>query len=184
MPPGMCSCGWHCHWPMNTWSSWQAGAGRGGSSERTLTAVEPGIVHGRSHDAPAAGLRSCEWRSRSTWLTFASTWARICSCCRAHLPSSLTMADASSWAAVPTQAGGPCQRERCQLLTVWFRCKAIGGHAVVNDEESTAVGWYSPEELPDLDGFDQLRIDTALDDDAPTWFAAPGRTYDWLPARS
>lgn len=72
----------------------------------------------------------------------------------------------------------------CQFLTVWFRCTAIGGQAVVNDEESSAVGWYSPEELPDLDAFDRLRIDTALDDDAPTWFAAPGRTYDWLPARS
>jgi 8-oxo-dGTP diphosphatase len=71
-----------------------------------------------------------------------------------------------------------------QSLTAWFRCKAIGGHAVVNDDESSAVGWYSPEELPDLDAVDQLRIDTALDDDAPTWFAAPGRTYDWLPARS
>ena len=66
----------------------------------------------------------------------------------------------------------------CQYLTVWFRCKAIGGHAVVNDEESSAVGWYSPEELPDLDAIDQLRIDTALDDGAPTWFAAPGRTQD------
>jgi 8-oxo-dGTP diphosphatase len=72
----------------------------------------------------------------------------------------------------------------CQFLTVWFRCRAIGGHAVVNDEESSAVGWYSPGELPGLDPFDQLRIDTALDDEAPTWFAVPGRTYDWLPARS
>ena len=72
----------------------------------------------------------------------------------------------------------------CQYLTVWFRCKAIGGHAVVNDEESSAVGWYSPDELPDLDAVDQLRINTGLDDDAPTWFAAPERTYEWLPARS
>jgi hypothetical protein len=46
--------------------------------------------------------------------------------------------------------------------------------AVVNDEESSAVGWYSTEELPDLDAVDQLSIETALDDDAPTWFAAPG----------
>jgi len=72
----------------------------------------------------------------------------------------------------------------CQSLTVWFRCRAIGGHAVVNDEESLAVGWYSPEELPELDAVDQLRIDTALDDGAPTWFAVPGQTYDWLPTRS
>jgi 8-oxo-dGTP diphosphatase len=72
----------------------------------------------------------------------------------------------------------------CQFLTVWFRCAAIGGHAVVNDEESLAVGWYRPEDLPDLDAFDRLRIGTALNDDAPTWFAAPGRTFDWLSARS
>jgi 8-oxo-dGTP diphosphatase len=71
----------------------------------------------------------------------------------------------------------------CQFLTVWFRAKPIGGHAAVHDEESSA-GWYSPEELPSLDAFDQLRIDTALADDAPAWFAAPGRNDDWLPARS
>jgi 8-oxo-dGTP diphosphatase len=71
----------------------------------------------------------------------------------------------------------------CQYLTVWFRCAAIGGHAVVNDDESSAVGWYSREELPDLDAFDQLRIATALADNAPAWFAAPGRTYDWFPVR-
>lgn len=54
----------------------------------------------------------------------------------------------------------------CQYLTVWFRCKAIGGHAVVKDEESSAVGWYSPEGFPDLDAVDRLRINTALDDAA------------------
>ncbi|HEX5294919.1 MAG TPA: NUDIX domain-containing protein [Streptosporangiaceae bacterium] len=62
----------------------------------------------------------------------------------------------------------------CQYLTVWFRCRAIGGRAVVNDEESSAVGWFGPEELPDLDAVERLRIATALDDDAPAWFAAPG----------
>jgi 8-oxo-dGTP diphosphatase len=36
----------------------------------------------------------------------------------------------------------------CQYLTVWFRCPVIGGHAVVNDEESTAVGWFSPTSCP------------------------------------
>jgi 8-oxo-dGTP diphosphatase len=72
----------------------------------------------------------------------------------------------------------------CQYLTVWFRCSAAGGHAVVNDEESTAVGWFSPEELPGLDSVNQLRIETALDDGAPAWFAVPGQTYDGLPARS
>ena len=72
----------------------------------------------------------------------------------------------------------------CQYLTVWFRCSVTGGHAVVNDDESSAVGWYSVEDLPDLDAVDRLRIEAAVDDDAPTWFAAPGRTPDWLPAGS
>jgi 8-oxo-dGTP diphosphatase len=66
----------------------------------------------------------------------------------------------------------------CQYLTVWFRCRAVAGHAVVNDEESSAVGWYSPEALPELDTIDQLRIDTALDDAAPTWFAPSQHTSD------
>jgi 8-oxo-dGTP diphosphatase len=70
----------------------------------------------------------------------------------------------------------------CQYLTVWFRCRAIGGSAGVNDDESLAVGWYNPEALPELDAVDQLRIDTALDDAAPAWFVEPGRSYDWLPA--
>jgi 8-oxo-dGTP diphosphatase len=72
----------------------------------------------------------------------------------------------------------------CQYLTVWFRCRATGGHAAVHDDESSAVGWFSPGELPDLDAVDQLRIDTALDDEAPAWFPVPGQTYDWLPVRS
>ena len=46
------------------------------------------------------------------------------------------------------------------------------------------MGWYGPDELPELDAVDRLRIDTALDDDAPTWFAAPEQTFDSLPARS
>ncbi|MFC7483180.1 NUDIX domain-containing protein [Luedemannella flava] len=72
----------------------------------------------------------------------------------------------------------------CQYLTVWFRCRAVGGHAAVNDEESLAVGWFNREELPELDPVDRLRVDVALDDTAPAWFAVPGQDYDWLPSRS
>ena len=49
---------------------------------------------------------------------------------------------------------------------------------------SLPVGWYSPAELPDLGTFDQLRVDAALDDDAPKWFSVPGRMYNWLPSRT
>ncbi|WP_433288146.1 NUDIX hydrolase [Micromonospora sp. CA-244673] len=72
----------------------------------------------------------------------------------------------------------------CHYLTVWFRCRPVGGDARVNDEESLAVGWYSPKALPDLDAVDRLRIDTAFDDAAPAWFAVPGHGYDWLPSGS
>jgi 8-oxo-dGTP diphosphatase len=70
----------------------------------------------------------------------------------------------------------------CHYLTTWFRCRAVGGSAVVNDDESLAVGWFSPDALPELDALDRLRIDTALDAAAPAWFAAPGQHYDWLPS--
>jgi 8-oxo-dGTP diphosphatase len=70
----------------------------------------------------------------------------------------------------------------CQYLTVWFRCRPVGGRAVVNDEESTAVDWFSFDALPDLDAVDRLRVETALDDTAPAWFAMPGQVYDGLPA--
>jgi 8-oxo-dGTP diphosphatase len=70
----------------------------------------------------------------------------------------------------------------CQYMSVWFRCRATGGTARVNDEESLAVGWYHLDDLPgELDAFDRLRIDTALDDSAPAWFARPGQSYGWLP---
>ena len=70
----------------------------------------------------------------------------------------------------------------CQYLVVWFRCRATGGTARVNDEESLAVGWYHLDDLPaGMDAFDRLRIDTALDDSAVPWFARPGQSYEWLP---
>jgi 8-oxo-dGTP diphosphatase len=72
----------------------------------------------------------------------------------------------------------------CQYLTVWFRCRPVGGRAVVNDEESTAVEWFPLDALPDLDAVDRLRVKTALDDTAPAWFAVPGQVYDGLPSLS
>ncbi len=67
--------------------------------------------------------------------------------------------------------------DRCQYLTVWFRCRAIGGTARVNDDESLAVEWFRRDALPKLKAFDMLRIETALDDSAPPWFALPGHSY-------
>jgi len=68
--------------------------------------------------------------------------------------------------------------DRCQFVNTWFRCRAVGGEARVNDSESLEVGWYALDNLPELNAFSHHRIRTALDDSAPTWFAQPGEPLD------
>ncbi len=62
----------------------------------------------------------------------------------------------------------------CEYLSVWFRCRAVGGRARVNDDESTEVAWFDPDDLPDLSAGIRLRIDTTLAEDAPAWFVPAG----------
>jgi 8-oxo-dGTP diphosphatase len=62
----------------------------------------------------------------------------------------------------------------CEYLNVWFRCRWINGEPRVNDDESTEVGWFDPDALPELDDMSKLRIETTLTDDAPAWFTKPG----------
>lgn len=69
--------------------------------------------------------------------------------------------------------------DRCEYLNVWFRCRAVGGEARVNDDESTEVGWFHPDDLPELDGWARLRIGTTIEDQ-PTWYAAPGEQHPAL----
>ena len=38
----------------------------------------------------------------------------------------------------------------CHFLTLVFRCRFLSGEARVNDDESLAVGWFRPEDFPDL----------------------------------
>src|SRR6476620_9760966 len=38
----------------------------------------------------------------------------------------------------------------CHFLTLVFRCRFVSGEARVNDDESLAVGWFRPEEFPEL----------------------------------
>jgi 8-oxo-dGTP diphosphatase len=70
--------------------------------------------------------------------------------------------------------------DRCHMVNTWFRCRATGGEARVNDEESVAVGWFAPDALPELNAFARLRIRTSLARDAPAWFAPPGAAQDLL----
>ncbi|WP_028811969.1 NUDIX hydrolase [Streptomyces flavidovirens] len=59
--------------------------------------------------------------------------------------------------------------DRCQYMDITFRCRAVGGEARVNDDESLDVAWFSVDSLPDLHAFALLRIKQALTDE-PTWF--------------
>lgn len=59
--------------------------------------------------------------------------------------------------------------DECQFMDVTFRCRAVGGEARVNDDESTDVRWFDVDDLPDMKRFSYLRIEKAMAD-APTWF--------------
>ncbi|MGP4111759.1 NUDIX hydrolase [Streptomyces sp. 4N509B] len=62
--------------------------------------------------------------------------------------------------------------DRCQFVDVSLRCRAVGGAARVNDEESVEVGWFPLDGLPPLREFATTRIGLATRD-APAWFAPP-----------
>ncbi|MBO4259257.1 NUDIX hydrolase [Streptomyces griseorubiginosus] len=57
----------------------------------------------------------------------------------------------------------------CQYMDISVRCRAVGGEARVNDDESLEVGWFEVDALPELNEFALHRIKQALSD-APTWF--------------
>ncbi|WIM98310.1 NUDIX domain-containing protein [Actinoplanes oblitus] len=64
--------------------------------------------------------------------------------------------------------------DECQMVNIFFRCRAVGGEARVNDTESLAVAWFPLDALPRLNPFNRRLLELALDDDAPPYFAAPG----------
>ncbi|MFD7706364.1 NUDIX domain-containing protein [Streptomyces sp. NPDC059785] len=59
--------------------------------------------------------------------------------------------------------------DTCQYMDITFRCRAVGGEAKVNDDESLEVGWFDVDALPELNEFGRFRIKQALVD-GPTWF--------------
>lgn len=59
--------------------------------------------------------------------------------------------------------------DQCQYMDIAIRCRAIGGRARVNDDESLEVGWFCLDALPELKEFALFRIKQALTDE-PTWF--------------
>ncbi|GGJ07125.1 NUDIX hydrolase [Streptomyces brasiliensis] len=57
----------------------------------------------------------------------------------------------------------------CQFMDITFRCRAVGGEARVNDDESLDVGWFEVDALPKMDDHQLVRLKRALSDE-PTWF--------------
>lgn len=73
---------------------------------------------------------------------------------------------------VLVQALDPVRYENgdvCQYMDTTFHCRAVGGEARVNDDESLDVGWFSLDALPDLSEFALFRIKQTISD-APAWF--------------
>lgn len=73
--------------------------------------------------------------------------------------------------------------DRCEYLAVWFRCRAVGGEARADGEESLEVGWFAPDELPEVSELVKLRIETTATADGPPWFARPGDSHAALGRR-
>ncbi|MEU5188185.1 NUDIX domain-containing protein [Streptomyces klenkii] len=64
--------------------------------------------------------------------------------------------------------------DQCQYMDVCFLCRAVGGEARVNDDESLEVGWFEPDALPPLQEFAVRRIKQAVEGGA-TWFEGIGQ---------
>jgi ADP-ribose pyrophosphatase YjhB (NUDIX family) len=63
--------------------------------------------------------------------------------------------------------------DRTEFVDITFRCRAIGGEARVNDDESLAVGWFALADLPPVSELNRQRIEWALATGTGAWFSAP-----------
>jgi ADP-ribose pyrophosphatase YjhB (NUDIX family) len=61
--------------------------------------------------------------------------------------------------------------DRCEFVDITFRCRAIGGEARVNDDESLQVGWYPLDDLPPITALSRRRLELALAPAGAAWFA-------------
>ncbi|MBD0690123.1 NUDIX hydrolase [Streptomyces sp. CBMA123] len=62
-----------------------------------------------------------------------------------------------------------------QYLVLTFRCRAVGGEARVNDDESLEVGWFALDELPPMIDSEHVRLRHALECQGPAVFTLEGR---------
>jgi 8-oxo-dGTP pyrophosphatase MutT (NUDIX family) len=63
--------------------------------------------------------------------------------------------------------------DRTEFVDITFRCRAIGGEARVNDDESLAVGWFAPADLPPVNELNRRRIEWAMTPGVDAWFSPP-----------
>jgi 8-oxo-dGTP pyrophosphatase MutT (NUDIX family) len=63
--------------------------------------------------------------------------------------------------------------DQTEYVDITFRCRAVGGEARVNDDESLAVGWFALQDLPPIAELTRQRIEWALAPAAEAWFSAP-----------
>ncbi|WP_327683220.1 NUDIX hydrolase [Kitasatospora sp. NBC_00458] len=59
-----------------------------------------------------------------------------------------------------------------QYLVLVFRCRPVGGEARVDEDETLAVGWFGPDELPPMAETELECLRHALADD-------PGAAFVW-----
>lgn len=52
--------------------------------------------------------------------------------------------------------------DRCQFITMVFRCSYLSGEAGVGDDESTEVRWFPTDALPELDERQRQRLRSGL----------------------
>ncbi|MDH6710235.1 MULTISPECIES: NUDIX domain-containing protein [unclassified Kitasatospora] len=62
-----------------------------------------------------------------------------------------------------------------QYLVLTFRCRAVGGEARVNDDESLEVGWFPLDGLPPMIEVEHERLRHALECEGPAVFAWEGK---------
>ena len=64
--------------------------------------------------------------------------------------------------------------DECEFVDLCFRCRAVGGEARVNDDESLSVGWFALDALPPIGEQTRRRIELAVQPGASAWFARAG----------
>ena len=63
----------------------------------------------------------------------------------------------------------------CEYLTVWFRCRAVGGSPRPDGEESVEVAWFAPDALPEVSPRVHRRIAATASPTGEAWFDDPGQ---------